>query len=204
MGAPELQAREPPTVGSTALTAAGLPRTVEHPIWGERDTFVVTAEESGGEYVLLRVELAPGAMARNGPPAHRHRTKTETFRVIEGTVDFRRGDERRLVVRAGEHVVVPPMVPHRFWNSADAPATFEVEIRPPERFEPFLRTFYGLAQDGKVNAKGMPGILDLALIMRYGGDGLPLPARAVLGALARIARWQGRDRRLAKYLTPAE
>ena len=39
-----------------------------------------------------------------------------------------------------------------------------MDIRPAKRFEAFMRNMIGLAQDGKTDPKGMPNLLQLAVI----------------------------------------
>jgi mannose-6-phosphate isomerase-like protein (cupin superfamily) len=63
--------------------------------------------------VILVSTDEPGA----GPSLHRHRYD-ETFVVHRGAVEFTVGDVVS-VVRGGEIVVAPPMVPHKFSNVGD-------------------------------------------------------------------------------------
>jgi mannose-6-phosphate isomerase-like protein (cupin superfamily) len=53
--------------------------------------------------------------------------------VLDGEATFTLGDQRR-VVRAGEIVVAPAGVPHRFVNSG-AGRLRQVDIHPRPRFE---------------------------------------------------------------------
>ncbi len=180
-------------------------RTTANPITGERLTFVVTAGETGGAYCLVQGQLPAGSGVRFGRlPAHQHRTKTEIFHVVEGTLDFRLGAEAHLVLKPGDTIVVPPMTRHRFWNSSDGSVTLQVEIRPTERFEQFIRLFNGMAEEGRCSQRGIPfNPLDMALLTEYGMDGLPLPMLAFFRALIPLARWAGRDHALRKYLASA-
>jgi hypothetical protein len=73
-----------------------------------------------------------------------------------------------------------------------------VEVRPALRFEAFFETFFGLAQDGKVNPKtGLPNPLQMAVMMREFRNELILarPPRLVqtllFGLLASIGRLLG-------------
>lgn len=72
-----------------------------------------------------------------------------------------------------------------------------VEVRPAARFEEAISNTFGLALDGRTNAKGMPNLLQLALIARESEDVLYFthPPRAVqkilFGVLAPIARLLG-------------
>jgi mannose-6-phosphate isomerase-like protein (cupin superfamily) len=62
---------------------------------------------------LIFVDAPPG----DGPGLHTH-AYHEIFLVQEGAATFTAGDEER-VVGAGDIVVVPPEVPHRFLNTGD-------------------------------------------------------------------------------------
>jgi quercetin dioxygenase-like cupin family protein len=76
---------------------------------------------------LIFTEAAPG----QGPSLHRH-GYVEVHVVQSGQAVFTAGDEERLV-RAGEVVIVPPGVPHRFEAGGDE--TFsELGIHVSPRF----------------------------------------------------------------------
>ncbi len=61
-----------------------LPRTIENPLSGERVTFLVTAQETDGEYVRIRNETSAGAQ---GVVMHYHLAYTEAFEVLQGSLD---------------------------------------------------------------------------------------------------------------------
>ena len=64
-----------------------------------------------GNVSFIRVVAQPG----EGPRLHRH-PYPETFIVLEGEATFTVGDEE-IVAHAGDIVVGPANVPHRFVNS---------------------------------------------------------------------------------------
>jgi hypothetical protein len=72
-----------------------------------------------------------------------------------------------------------------------------VEITPGERFVHMLETMFALARLGYTNPKGMPYLLQMALVGREFGDVIvfrsrPLAVqRVVFGMLAPLARWRG-------------
>ena len=45
-----------------------------------------------------------------------------------------------------------------------------VELRPALDTETFFETFFGLGRDGKTNARGIPGLLQIAVAFRGLGD----------------------------------
>ena len=175
-------------------------RVIENPVIGDRVTFLKTTEETNGEYLLAKVKLA----AHGGNAMHYHLTFTEGFEVLEGrlNVDL---DGRHLVLEPGEKALVPIKSRHRFYSTSEEPVTFIVEIRPARRMEEALRVAYGLARDGKTNAKSVPrNVFELALLYELGESylvGMPLLVqRAVFGVLAKVARWRGVEKSLEKYL----
>jgi mannose-6-phosphate isomerase-like protein (cupin superfamily) len=96
---------------------------------------------------------------------HQHPGLVERFTVLEGELTVRHdGKTSRLVegqtteVRAGHW--------HDWWNAADRDARVIVEVEPGERFAHMLETLFGLAQLGHVDEKGMPNLLQMALIGR--------------------------------------
>ena len=76
---------------------------------------------------LILVDAEPG----KGPSLHRHQYD-EVFIVQEGVATFVAGEVEREVA-AGEIVIVPAGLPHRFWNSGDGPLR-QVDIHLSERF----------------------------------------------------------------------
>jgi hypothetical protein len=81
-----------------------------------------------------------------------------------------------------------------------------VEVRPGARFEEMIKNLYGLAQDGKTDAKGMPNLLQAVLFAREFEDVLwftkpPRPVQKVLfTALAPVARFLGYRGSYPEYL----
>jgi quercetin dioxygenase-like cupin family protein len=150
---------------------------IENPVTGERIVFRKTAADTGGEAVVIEAVVRPdGAVAA----AHVHPTQEERFQVLRGTVGFRIGG-RKVVAGPGERLTVPPGTRHRFWNAGDDEAHFICEVRPALQFESLLETMFALAADGKVNRKGMPNPLRLAVIAHAHFDTvrLPFPPAAV-------------------------
>jgi quercetin dioxygenase-like cupin family protein len=133
--------------------------TIENPRSGERITWVQTAASSNGEVLACDLELRPGAAVA---AEHRHLRQEERFTVTSGTIGLSiAGVERSLA--AGEAAVVAPGVAHHWWNSGSESAVVRVELRPALESEVFFETLFGLARDGKTNAKGVPDLLQIAV-----------------------------------------
>ena len=101
---------------------------------------------------------------------------------------------------------VPPGVPHDWWNAGPEEALVRFEVRPGARFEAMIRNAFGLAQDGKVNKRGMPNLLQLAVFAREFVDVIHFtrPPRIVqrflFGLLAIPARLLGYRGSYPEYL----
>jgi quercetin dioxygenase-like cupin family protein len=170
-------------------------QTIENPISGERIVWRETSASSGGELLAFDLELAPGAAVA---AEHRHLRQEERFAVSSGTIGLSvSGREGRL--GPGEEAVVPPGTPHHWWNAGDGTAVVRVEIRPALETEVFFETLFGLARDGKTNAKGIPGLLQIAVAYAELGEScsrLTRPPvwvqRLVLTPLAPVGRLLGR------------
>ena len=82
---------------------------LENPV--SRERIVVQPAEPG---VFRIEEHVPVDMIR--PPVHIHRSQHERFEVLQGeaTVQVR---EERHALAVGDSLVVPPGIPHTWWNS---------------------------------------------------------------------------------------
>jgi quercetin dioxygenase-like cupin family protein len=175
-------------------------RRIYNPVQRDAATFLETSAESGGTRTLIEVELAAGG----GNAPHRHVRFAERFKVVEGSVTVRVGDDEH-TVGAGESACAPIGALHCFANRSDEPARFLVELLPGHRgFEQALQIAYGLATDGLVDDKGIPKRLaHLALLVDIGGTRVSGPLKALepaLGLLARRARRKGVEAELlARY-----
>ncbi|MGH2990439.1 MAG: hypothetical protein ACRDMA_11350 [Solirubrobacterales bacterium] len=94
-------------------------------------------------------------------------------------------------------MTVPAGTVHDWWNATDDEVEVLVDVTPGRRFELMITTLWGLARDGKTNAKGMPGPLQLAVIGREFRDVVRFtrpPAfvqKALFGPLAALGRARG-------------
>jgi quercetin dioxygenase-like cupin family protein len=172
-------------------------QTISNPVSGERITFMQTAGDTGGELLEFELELTPDGRV---PGAHVHPAQEERFRVLDGTMKFRRG-LRRIVATAGDTVIVPAGTVHKFANAGDDVARCRVEVVPALDMEQLLETTVELAIEGNVMRSGMPKPLHLALFVgRYRREvRAPFPpawiVRALMAPLAALARARGHAER---------
>ena len=168
----------------------------ENPVTGERAVVRLGTEETRGERLVVDLFIRPGGAVVG---KHLHPQLEERFTVLRGRVGFVLGETRK-VAEPGTEFVVPPNTVHDWWNAGEDTAHVRVEVSPAARFEELILTLFGLAQDGKTNAKGMPNPLQLALIAQEFDDVLRFtrPPRfvqrvlfAVLAPLARLLGYKG-------------
>jgi quercetin dioxygenase-like cupin family protein len=96
--------------------------------------FKATEAETGGALYLSEMTVEPGF---TGPPLHTHARLTDMFYVLEGTLTFQIGEDRK-EASAGAFVCAPPGVPHTFSNLAAEPARF-LNFNVPGGFEHYIR-----------------------------------------------------------------
>ena len=165
----------------------------ENPITGERAVVRLGTEESAGKYLVVELYVSPGGRVA---AEHVHPNMNEWFTVLRGTVGFRI-DGRDSVAEIGRCLRISPGTAHDWWNAGEEEAHVVVEVSPATRFEQAISTTFGLARAGKTNPKGMPNLLQLALVAREFEDVLyftspPRPMQKVLFAiLAPVARLLG-------------
>ncbi|MDQ4063925.1 MAG: cupin domain-containing protein, partial [Actinomycetota bacterium] len=150
--------------------AANENRRYYNPVEKDHATFLQTSEETGGEYTLIEVEVAPGG----GTETHYHKTYDEHFEVLEGTLEVLVGKETK-TLRAGQKTVAERNTLHRFRNPTEEPSTFLVELRPGHcGFEKSVKVVYGLASDGRVFSDGTPkNPYHLALLLEWSDIRVP-------------------------------
>jgi quercetin dioxygenase-like cupin family protein len=149
---------------------------------------------------VLRIDtINPPAAAVE--PVHVHPRQESGAEVLSGSLVFEvAGVERR--VTAGETVSVPAGTPHRFWNDSAEDARSIQFFRPALDIASFFETLFALAQQGGLDARGMPKPLQLAVMVPEFGEEVrpvspPWPLlRALAAVLAPIARRRGHRPRL--------
>jgi quercetin dioxygenase-like cupin family protein len=174
----------------------------DNPVTGQRAIIRVGTEETDGGRLVIDMQARPGAASVG---EHVHPSIDERFTVLRGRVGFSL-DGRRSVAEPGQSVHIPPGVAHDWWNAGDEEARLLVEIQPAARFEALIRNLFGLAQDGRTDARGMPSLLQRALLAREFADvtRFTKPHRLVqavlFGLLAPIARLRGYRGSYPEYL----
>jgi mannose-6-phosphate isomerase-like protein (cupin superfamily) len=154
------------------MTTASKDIWFENPKVGQRSRITTfPGETSGRRFVLEYVNRPYGG--ENAVPAHVHSAYQETFEILRGRALYRLNGETKSA-EAGDRVVMPPRVPHVHpWSNSDE----ELHVRQTADADPAdLRglnaslqaavTIQGLAKAGRVNAKGLPGLLQLGVLLQ--------------------------------------
>jgi mannose-6-phosphate isomerase-like protein (cupin superfamily) len=107
----------------------------ERSFWGpgDRYTFLVTGEESGGSMFALDCVVGVGG----GPPPHRHLAEDELFYVFEGSISFTMGNETR-VIGPGQSAFVPRGTTHGYVNTSRTEARM-IAVYSPSGMEGWFR-----------------------------------------------------------------
>ena len=156
MSHPEIVYPEPAYRGSAGEASATLPRAGAPADLTYRSGgtahYLATRTSTNGQYGLYRWSMAP---TPSGPEPHFHRTISEAFYVLEGTV--RLYDGRAWVDGGpGDFLFVPEGGIHAFRNESGEPASMLILFAPgadrEDYFETLDRVGRGLAMDDEEKA----------------------------------------------------
>ncbi|MDX3662207.1 cupin domain-containing protein [Streptomyces sp. ID05-26A] len=117
---------------------------------GDGIHYLATTETTRGEFGLYRVMMKPQA---GGPKTHFHRTISESFFILSGTVRLYNGDQW-IEAEAGDFLHVPQGGLHAFRNDADAPAEMLLLFTPGAPREEYFERL------GQVAAEDRAAFLD--------------------------------------------
>jgi len=101
----------------------------QNPVTGEAAIVRIGTKESGGELLVADLYIAPGGALRG---EHYHPAIEERFTLIRGELGVRLSG-RAIKTTPGAMLLVPPGVPHDWWNAGEEDAVVRVEIRPTAR-----------------------------------------------------------------------
>jgi mannose-6-phosphate isomerase-like protein (cupin superfamily) len=175
----------------------------ENPKQGQRVRFLTLPAQTGGRGFTLEYVYRPFT-GETAVPAHIHTAATETFEILAGEARYRLGRQEGSA-RRGDRIVLPAGVAHVHPWSVSAEElhvrqTTEVDSPDSAGLVASLQalvTLFGLASAGKVNDKGLPNLLQLAVLIRSTMPatyiaGIPIAAQRLLfGGLARVGQALG-------------
>ena len=163
-------------------------------VTGERIVIRATAAETGGERFVVERYLPPD---RPPHPEHVHPCQESVVTILKGVCGLKLEGAVRVAV-PGERVIVARSLPHQIWNAGGDTLHLSVEKRPAlESSERLVVALVGLAAAGQTDARGMPGLLQQAVMIPAYADAVrlvspPWPVQRVLcGLLGPVARARG-------------
>jgi mannose-6-phosphate isomerase-like protein (cupin superfamily) len=98
--------------------------------------FLATGASTGGQFGLYRWEMAA---AQGGPQPHFHRSISESFYILSGTIRLFDG-ARWIDARPGDLLFVPEGGIHAFRNDSGAPASMLILFAPGAPREDYFET----------------------------------------------------------------
>jgi mannose-6-phosphate isomerase-like protein (cupin superfamily) len=103
--------------------------------------YLATGASTNGDFGLYRWEMG---VQQSGAGAHFHRTISESFFILSGTVRVFNG-ERWIDATPGDFVHVPPGGIHGFRNESGEPASFLLLFTPGAPREAYFETLAEIA-----------------------------------------------------------
>ena len=104
--------------------------------------YLATGAQTGGDFGLYRWEMGP---RRSGPDPHFHRSISESFYVLTGSVRLHDG-RRWLEAGPGDFLHVPPGGVHGFRNESGEPASMLILFTPGAPREDYFETLADAAR----------------------------------------------------------
>jgi len=110
--------------------------------------YLATGATTGGQFGLYRWDMAAVAPEGGTPSGHYHRTFSESFYILDGTVSLYDGRQWRDGT-AGDFLHVPPGGIHGFRNNSGAAASMLVLFTPGAPREGYFEALADLAATGR-------------------------------------------------------
>ena len=126
--------------GTAAFREASVPLELVTPLGSA--AYLATGESTGGEFGLYRWEMGP---LPSGPGPHFHRTISESFYVLTGTVRVFDGT-RWTDAEPGDFLHVPAGGVHAFRNESGEPASMLLLFVPGAPREDYFETLADAAR----------------------------------------------------------
>ncbi|MDQ2676822.1 MAG: cupin domain-containing protein [Actinomycetota bacterium] len=114
---------------------------VENMATGERVRFMLTADDTGGELLVIEDHWTrPGHVV----PRHVHPGMEERWTVIEGKIAYS-VDGVETIAGPGDSVIAPAGTPHSARDAGNGEVVVRIVMRPALRWEDFVRQLFALA-----------------------------------------------------------
>ena len=152
---------------ASTLTQSPTARGPQYWFFGMLAEVKASAADTGGQYTLLEMTAPAGLQT----PLHVHYREDEGFYVLDGSVTIRVGEET-VELGAGQHVLGPRDIPHRFTVGPDGARM--IWILTPSGFEDFVAEVSVPAETPTVPpASVLPPENAAEIVLRHGMELLP-------------------------------
>jgi quercetin dioxygenase-like cupin family protein len=138
----------------------------ENPVTGEFGYVRKGVDETSDQLLIADLRVRPGGSVVG---EHVHPIIHERFTIVSGQIGYRLNGKEG-VANPGDTLDIPTGVAHDWWNAGSDVARVIVQVKPGARFEQMALTLFGLAQDGETDKKGLPNLLQMAVIANEYGD----------------------------------
>ncbi len=137
---------------------------------GQTLRFIQTGKETNGCLLEMEATFRPFSQE---PLEHYHPFQAEEFMVLKGELTVKINGLLRKFTD-GETVYIPANTVHAMWNSSEVLTVVNWKVQPALKTEQFLKTAAGLANDGKTNESGIPGLWQVVVLSRRYADSFRL------------------------------
>jgi mannose-6-phosphate isomerase-like protein (cupin superfamily) len=135
-------------VVSAQFRTSDAPPDITYP-HGTTVEYLNTGASTDGRFGLYRWNMLPGP---GGPDLHFHRTMSESFFILSGTVTLGDG-EKEVDARSGDYLYVPPGGLHSFKNTSDEPASMLLLFSPGAPREGYFEGLLELAEGKQMSGE---------------------------------------------------
>lgn len=127
---------------------------------GQQISFIQTSDDTGGELLEMESLFQPHSTE---PVAHYHPLQDEYFTVLEGELCVRINNGIKILTQ-GDILRIKKNQVHSMWNGSSKTTRVNWKVMPALDTEYFLENGIGIANEKKTDKKGMPGLLQIALL----------------------------------------
>ncbi|GAB3900927.1 hypothetical protein GCM10028803_24680 [Larkinella knui] len=177
-------------------------KEIRNPKTGQIIQFIQTRADTNGQFLEL---ISTYEAHSKEPVPHYHPHQDEHFLVLQGELSVRLNGVMQ-VLQPGDKIHIAKNSIHAMWNSTSDKTVVSWKTAPAMDTEYFLELSTGLASDGKTNEDGIPGILQVALMMNHYDHVFRLAKppfaiqKIVFGILTPLARLFGYKPYYQKYI----
>jgi quercetin dioxygenase-like cupin family protein len=129
---------------------------------GQRLVIRRTVAQTRGRSIELSITYPPHGPR---PPGHIHPEQEQVVEVLSGGLCAAL-DGRPTTLAAGGVLVVPAGAPHALWNAGAVEARAVLHLSPALSSQALLETLWALGSAGRTDRRGMPDILQAAVLLR--------------------------------------